>query len=102
MEWYRSIATTDPSGDCQPDALEIILTDQPSNLRQPCRGQVKKLSDQESCQLLDYHNRMYGELKSDKVEAESQNIEQMVGLFRKTSMPCLVLHATQALLHQGC
>ena len=49
--------------------------------------------------LYSYHNAMYcivGEIESEvQSEAESQNIEQMISLFRpQPSMPCLALHAT--------
>jgi len=36
------------------------------------------------------------------MDAESQNIEQMVGLFRKNQYASLALHATQILFCQGC
>lgn len=96
MEWSRSIATTDPSGDCQPGALEIILTDQLTRQSETTlQGSSEKTIRGELpttfCLIITTECTacIVGEIKSDEMEAESQNIEQMVGLFRKNQYAML-------------
>lgn len=91
----RSLHSTNPSGDAQPGALDIILTDLPRDLRQPSSNERKRNHQRRIADyvLFDYHKGMYcivGEIKSDEmVGAESQNVEQMVDLFRKNQYAML-------------
>ena len=94
--WYRyqSAHSTNPSGNAQPGALEVIHTAPSKALRQQSSEVIqthqKRIADYV---LFDVEKRMYcivGEIKSEAaMEAESQNIEQMVGLFRKNQYAML-------------
>ena len=85
---YKSTHSTNPSGEAQPGILAITHTTLRRELRTPSlqeqtQAHRKRVADYV---LFDRDKSMYcivGELKSDEDEAESQNIEQMVGLFRK-------------------
>lgn len=84
---HLSLLSTNPSGDAQPGAMEIIHTDPSKALRnrssQTVQSRQKRIADYV---LFDADRRMYcivGEVKSEDTTAESQNIEQMIGLFRK-------------------
>ena len=85
---YKSTHSTKPSGEAQPGSLTMTHTTLRRELRTPSlqertQAHQKRVADYV---LFDKDKSMYcivGELKSDEDEAESQNIEQMVGLFRK-------------------
>ena len=90
---YTSTCSTNPKGDAQPGNLLLILTDQCRELResstQPIRKYQRRIADYV---MYDRRNEMYsivGEIKSDQSDAESQNVEQMVGLFRKDQQAML-------------
>ena len=85
---YKSTHSTNPSGEAQPGSLAITHTTLRRELRTPSlleRTQAHQKSVADYV-LFDKDKSRYcivGELKSDEDGAESQNIEQMVGLFRK-------------------
>ena len=90
---HLSLISTNPSGDAQPGAMEIIHTDPSRDMRHSRSQKVqiwqKRIADYV---LFDTGRRMYcivGEIKSEDTTAESQNIEQMIGLFRKNQYAML-------------
>ena len=72
--------------------MELIVTDAPRESRQgtkPVKKYQKRVADYV---LYDVCNNMYsiiGEIKSDASTGEAQNVEQMVGLFRKNQQAML-------------
>lgn len=93
QQCFISTCSTNPTGEGQPGNFVIVLTDECRNTRQNTSKQhhtfQKRVADYT---LYDNRNKMYaivGEIKSDHSDAESQNIEQMVGLFRKNQQAML-------------
>ena len=89
---FTSSCSTNPQGPAQTGNMEILITDKPRELRQsktPEKLCQRRVADYV---LYDGRNKMYsivGELKSVESEAESQNVEQMIGLFRKNQQAML-------------
>ena len=89
---FTSSCSTNPQGPAQPGNMEILITDKPRELRQsktPEKLCQRRVADYV---LYDGRNKMYsivGESKSVESEAESQNVEQMIGLFRKNQQAML-------------
>ena len=91
-EQYRSLVSTNPSG-IQPGALALLDDDD------ECPKLQKRVADYT---MYDYHNKMYcivGEIKSGMGESTNQNIEQMVGLFRKKQYAMLGFSCNQSSIH---
>ena len=89
---YRSLLSTNPSG-IQPGALALLDDDD------ECPKLQKRVADYT---MYDYHNKMYcivGEIKSGMGESTNQNIEQMVGLFRKNQYAMLGFSCNQSSIH---
>ena len=92
QSFYRSTCSTNPSGNAQPGCLKLLLTDlEPKRLRQPTPVSVPQVRVADYV-LYEKRNAMYcivGEIKSDNTSATVQQIEQMVGLFRKNQQAML-------------
>lgn len=92
QECYMSTCSTNPQGPAQPGNMELIITDAPRESRRgtkPVKKYQKRVADYV---LYDVRNNMYaivGEIKSDASTGEGQNVEQMVGLFRKNQQAML-------------
>ena len=91
---YTSACSTNPKGDVQPGNFLVILTDECRELRANSTPKIRK----QQWRIADYvmydrRNDMYsivGEIKSDaRDDAEVQNVEQMVGLFRQRQQAML-------------
>ena len=85
---YKSACSTNPRGDAQPGNLLVILTNDCRELRTVANTKIRKQQRRIADYVMyDRRNEMYsivGEIKSDASEdAEVQNVEQMVGLFRQ-------------------
>ena len=107
QQYYESTCSTNPQGACQPGNLKIIITDTPREFRTSTKKCQRRVADYV---MYDARNNMYsivGEIKSaDERVAEYQNVEQMVGLFRKKQKAMLGFTCTPSafipriLIHQ--
>ena len=87
-ERYASYISTNPHGERQPGSVVVAHTGPAKATRQTlatdqCTVSVERDTDYV---MFDHHTQMYtivGEIKSDDSLAERQNIEQMIGLWRK-------------------
>ena len=90
---YRSTHSTNPSGEAQPGCWKLQLTElEPKRLRQQPKPVSKSQLRVADYVLYDVRNAMYcivGEIKSDVTSATAQQLEQMVGLFRKNQKAML-------------
>ena len=91
---YKSACSTNPRGDAQPGNVLVILTDDCRELRTVANTKLRKQQRRIADYVMyDRRNEMYsivGEIKSDASEdAEVQNVEQMVGLFRQRQQAML-------------
>ena len=89
---FMSSCSTNPQGDAQPGNMEILITDKPRDLRQSKTPEKLCQRSVADYVLYDGRNKMYsivGELKSVESEAEAQNVEQLIGLFRKNQQAML-------------
>ena len=84
---YESTCSTNPKGTCQPGNMELTLTEPPREGRTSTKARKKCQRRVADYVMYDARNFMYsivGEVKSAEEDAaEYQNVEQMVGLFRK-------------------
>ena len=87
QEWYESTCSTNPQGACQPGNMELTLTETSREGRTSTKARKKCQRRVADYVMYDARNFMYsivGEIKSAEEDAaEYQNVEQMVGLFRK-------------------
>ena len=91
---YTSACSTNPKGDAQPGNFLVILTDECRELRANSTPKIRKQQRRIADYVMyDRRNDMYsivGEIKSDaRDDAEVQNVEQMVGLFRQRQQAML-------------
>ena len=85
---YASYISTNPHGDCQPGSMILLHTCPAAKTRQ-CQPDDTATVAQERVSdyvMYNHETKVYiiaGEIKSKTSAAENQNIEQMVGLWRK-------------------
>ena len=87
---YASYISTNPHGDCQPGSMILLHTCPAAKTRQcqPDDNDTATVAHERVSDYVMYNHetKVYtiaGEIKSETSAAENQNIEQMVGLWRK-------------------
>ena len=85
---YSSYISTNPHGGCQPGSMILLHTCPAANTRQSQPDDTSTVPHERVSDYVMYNHdaevyTIVGEIKSDTSTAENQNIEQMVGLWRK-------------------
>lgn len=101
---YQSFISTNPHGDCQPGSAMISHTSPgKSTVRQSENSPTTQLFERVADYVIfDHQTQTYpvvGAIKSDTDDAEGQNTEQMLGLWRKNQCAMLGFTCNKTCIH---